>query len=136
MWFVLEQVGMKRFVERMEKGIDTHIQERGSRLSIGQRQLVVFAAVLLADPRILILDEATSSIDVFSEIKIQNAIKLLLKGRTSFIIAHRLSTIRNADNIAVIDAGKIIETGTHEELFEKKGAYYKLVKSQIKLAEV
>ncbi|MHA1910845.1 MAG: ABC transporter ATP-binding protein [Candidatus Kariarchaeaceae archaeon] len=136
MWFVLDQVGMKRFVERMENGIDTHIQERGSRLSVGQRQLIVFAAVLLADPRILILDEATSSIDVFSEIKIQKAIKLLLKGRTSFIIAHRLSTIRNADNIAVIDAGKIIETGTHEELFEKKGAYYNLVKSQIKLAEV
>ncbi|MCG3217754.1 MAG: ABC transporter ATP-binding protein [Candidatus Heimdallarchaeota archaeon] len=136
MWFVLEQVGMKRFVERMENGIDTHIQERGSRLSVGQRQLVVFAAVLLADPKILILDEATSSIDVFSEIKIQKAIKLLLKGRTSFIIAHRLSTIRNADNIAVIDAGKIVETGTHEELFDKKGAYYNLVKSQIKLAEV
>jgi ATP-binding cassette subfamily B protein len=120
----------------MSDGLDTKLQERGGRLSVGQRQLLVFAAVLLADPRILILDEATSSIDVFSELKIQKSIQLLLKNRTSFIIAHRLSTIRNADTIIVIDDGQIIEQGTHDELISQKGDYYDLVKNQIELSSI
>ncbi len=111
------------------------MQERGARLSIGQRQLIIFAAVLLADPKIVVLDEATSSVDIFAEILIQKALGLVLKGRTSFIIAHRLSTIRDADKIVVIELGKIVEQGTHEQLIEKKGFYYELVKNQITLAE-
>ena len=136
MWSALEKVGLKDYVEKMEDGLDTKLQERGGRLSIGQRQLLVFAAVLLANPRILILDEATSSIDVFSELKIQEATNLLLKNRTSFIIAHRLSTIRNADTIVVIDDGNIIEQGTHEQLLAMRGEYFELVKNQIELSEI
>lgn len=136
MWEVLQRVGLKEFVEKLENGLDTPLLERGSRLSVGQRQLMVFAAVLLADPRVLILDEATSSIDVFAEIKIQKAIKLLLADRTSFVVAHRLSTIRDADTIVVIDQGNIIEMGTHDQLVGLKGSYYDLVKNQIELAGV
>jgi len=136
MWNALEQVGLKSYISKMENGLNTKLQERGGRLSVGQRQLLVFAAVLLADPRILILDEATSSIDVFSELKIQKATDLLLKDRTSFIIAHRLSTIRNADTIAVIDDGNIVEQGTHEELLQQHGQYYELVKNQVELTEI
>ena len=136
MWNALDMVGLKSFVKNMSDGLDTKLQERGGRLSVGQRQLLVFAAVLLADPRILILDEATSSIDVFSELKIQKSIQLLLKNRTSFIIAHRLSTIRNADTIIVIDDGQIIEQGTHDELISQKGDYYDLVKNQIELSSI
>lgn len=132
----LEQVGLNDFVLNLENGIDTPLQERGGRLSVGQRQLLIFATVLLADPRILILDEATSSIDVFSEIQIQNAVKVLLSDRTAFIIAHRLSTIRNADSIVVIDDGNIVEQGTHDELIKQKGHYYELIKNQIELAEI
>ncbi|OLS26524.1 MAG: putative ABC transporter ATP-binding protein [Candidatus Heimdallarchaeota archaeon LC_2] len=132
----LDQVGLKDFVLNLENGLDTPLQERGGRLSIGQRQLLMFATVLLADPRILILDEATSSIDVFSEIQIQKAVKLLLSDRTAFIIAHRLSTIRNADSIVVIDDGDIVEQGTHDELIKQKGYYYDLIKNQIELAEI
>ncbi len=105
-------------------------------MSVGQRQLLMFATVFLADPRILILDEATSSIDVFSEIQIQKAVKLLLADRTSFIIAHRLSTIRNADSIVVIDEGDIVEQGTHDELLKQKGYYYELIKNQVELSEI
>jgi ATP-binding cassette subfamily B protein len=136
MWYALEQVGLKEYVERMPQQLTTPLQERGGRLSVGQRQLLVFAAVLLANPRILILDEATSSIDVFSEIKIQAATELLLKDRTSFIIAHRLSTIRKADTIVVIDEGSIVEQGTHEELLQLGGHYYELVKNQVELTEI
>ena len=96
----------------------------------------MFATILLADPRILILDEATSSIDVFSEIQIQKSVKLLLADRTAFIIAHRLSTIRNADSIVVIDDGNIVEQGTHDELIKQKGPYYELIKNQVELAEI
>jgi ATP-binding cassette, subfamily B, multidrug efflux pump len=135
MWDALDKVGLKRYVERLPEGLDTPVQERGGRLSIGQRQLVVFASVLLADPRILILDEATSSIDVFTEIQIQKAVKVLLEKRTSFIIAHRLSTVRDADHICVIEEGQIVEQGTHEELLEKNGYYFELVKNQLELAE-
>lgn len=121
------------FISRMEQGYDTFVNERGSRLSVGQRQLISFARALLADPEILILDEATSSIDTETELALQEGLQHLLKGRTSFIIAHRLSTIQNADVILYVDHGKILERGTHEELLEKKGAYYKLYTSQRKL---
>lgn len=135
LWNVLELVNMRKFVQKLPQQLDTPMQERGARLSIGQRQLIIFAAVLLADPKIVVLDEATSSVDIFAEILIQKALALVLKGRTSFIIAHRLSTIRDADKIVVIELGEIVEQGTHEELIEKKGFYYELVKNQIELAE-
>ena len=135
MWDALEKVGLRDYVARLPKQLDTSVQERGGRLSIGQRQLVIFAAVFIADPRILVLDEATSSIDVFTEIKIQETLNSLLRGRTTFIIAHRLSTIRNADLICVVDEGKIVEKGSHSELVERRGRYYSLIKNQVELAE-
>ncbi|MEG2597390.1 MAG: ABC transporter ATP-binding protein, partial [Oscillospiraceae bacterium] len=119
------------FIEEMEDGYYTQVNERGTRLSQGQRQLVSFARTLLADPKILILDEATSSIDAKTERLVQNAIDKLLKGRTSFIIAHRLSTIKNCDKIMYISDKGILECGRHEELLAKKGAYFKLYTSQI-----
>ncbi len=118
------------FIEGLEKGYDTEVNERGSRLSAGQRQLISFARALLADPRILILDEATSSIDTETEILLQQGLARLLKGRTSFIIAHRLSTIMNATRILYIDNGVIVEEGSHAELMEAKGLYYDLYMSQ------
>ncbi len=120
------------FIEQLENGYDTEISERGARLSIGQRQLLAFARTMVSDPEILILDEATSSIDTHTEILVQQGIESLLKGRTSFVIAHRLSTIKNADKIFVIDAGGILEAGNHEELMAKKGAYYELYQAQFK----
>ena len=120
------------FIAKLEKGYDTEISERGARLSIGQRQLLAFARTMIAKPGILILDEATSSIDTHTEILVQQGIEALLKGRTSFIIAHRLSTIRRADRIFVIDEGKILEEGNHESLMGLKGAYYQLYRSQFK----
>ena len=114
----------------MENGYDTEVNERGSRLSAGQRQLISFARALLADPKILILDEATSSIDTETEILLQEGLHHLLEGRTSFIIAHRLSTIKNATTIMYIDEGIIKEMGNHEELMEKHGQYYELYMSQ------
>ena len=119
------------FIEEMEQGYYTPVNERGSRLSQGQKQLIAFARTLLADPKILILDEATSSIDAKTERLVQNAIDELLKGRTSFIIAHRLSTIKNCDKIMVISDKGILECGRHEELLEKKGAYYKFYTAQM-----
>lgn len=118
------------FIKSLENGYNTEVNERGSRLSVGQRQLISFARALLANPKILILDEATSSIDTNTEILVQKGLKELLKGRTSFIIAHRLSTIKNADKIMYIDNGRIVECGTHDELMKAKGAYYKLFMSQ------
>jgi len=118
------------FIMEMEQGYDTQVNERGSRLSQGQRQLISFARALLANPKILILDEATSSIDTETEMMLQEGLLKLLKGRTSFIIAHRLSTIKNADCILYIDQGKIKEMGNHDELMEKKGEYYNLYLSQ------
>jgi ATP-binding cassette, subfamily B, multidrug efflux pump len=118
------------FIKDLDNGYNTEVNERGSRLSVGQRQLISFARALLANPKILILDEATSSIDTNTEILVQKGLKELLKGRTSFIIAHRLSTIKNADKIMYIDNGKIVEAGTHDELMKSKGAYYKLFMSQ------
>ena len=118
------------FISQMENGYYTEVNERGSRLSAGQRQLISFARALLADPKILILDEATSSIDTETEILLQKGLNELLKGRTSFIIAHRLSTIINSDCILYIDKGGILERGTHEELLAQRGAYYELYMSQ------
>jgi len=120
------------FIMKFEKGYDTDVNERGTRLSAGQRQLIAFARTLLADPRILILDEATASIDTHTERLVQQGIRKLLKGRTSFVIAHRLSTIRNADRIMVVEDGGIVETGTHEELMRIQGQYYNLYTSQFK----
>ena len=114
------------FIVEFADGYQTEVQERGSRLSVGQRQLVSFARAILADPRIIILDEATSSIDTKTEKLIQDAIQKVLIGRTSFVIAHRLSTIRNADLIMVIEDGLIAEAGTHESLMLEQGVYYNL----------
>lgn len=118
------------FIMEMENGYDTEVNERGSRLSAGQRQLISFARALLADPKILILDEATSSIDTETEIILQKGLSRLLAGRTSFIIAHRLSTIKNADCILYVDKGGIVEKGNHDELMAYKGEYYQLYMSQ------
>ena len=118
------------FIMELEKGYETEVNERGSSLSVGERQLISFARALLADPKILILDEATSSIDTETEKLLQEGLSQLLKGRTSFIIAHRLSTIKNATNIMYIDEGEIKELGTHDELLEQEGLYYELYMSQ------
>ena len=118
------------FIMEMEEGYQTQVNERGSRLSAGQRQLISFARALLADPKILILDEATSSIDTETEIILQRGLNELLKGRTSFIIAHRLSTIKNADCIMYVDKGDILERGNHDALIKEQGEYYKLYMSQ------
>ena len=123
------------FIRNMDKGYYTEVNERGSSLSQGQRQLISFARALLADPRILILDEATSSIDTQTEILVQKGLNELLKGRTSFVIAHRLSTIRNADRIMYIYGGNIAESGSHDELMEEKGEYYKLYLSQYRFLD-
>ena len=119
-------VGAHEFVLELENGYETEVNERGSRLSLGQRQLVAFARALLADPRILILDEATSSVDIGTERRIELALGTLLRGRTAFIIAHRLSTIRNADLIVVLENGEVVEQGTHEELLARGGRYLAL----------
>ena len=121
------------FITEFENGYYTEVNERGSRLSVGQRQLISFARALLADPRILILDEATSSIDTQTEILLQKGLDELLKGRTSFIIAHRLSTIKNSSRIMYIDNGSIVECGTHDELMALRGHYYNLYQSQYAL---
>jgi len=121
------------FIMEMENGYQTEVNERGSRLSVGQRQLISFARTLLSDPKVLILDEATSSIDTKTEKALQIALDRLLKGRTSFIIAHRLSTIKNADRIFHISHGRITEAGTHDELMNLKGDYYRLFMSQYKI---
>jgi ATP-binding cassette subfamily B multidrug efflux pump len=122
-------VGAHEFIMRLKNGYDTSVEEGGATLSVGQRQLISFARALLADPRILILDEATSSVDTQTEQIIQKALATLLKGRTSFVIAHRLSTITNADKIVVIHDGKIIEQGTHSELLAKQGMYFDLYRT-------
>jgi ATP-binding cassette subfamily B protein len=114
---------------RLKNGYDTSVEEGGATLSVGQRQLISFARALLADPRILILDEATSSVDTQTEQIIQKALATLLSARTSFVIAHRLSTITNADKIVVIHDGKIMEQGTHSELLANQKMYYELYRT-------
>lgn len=126
----LEVVDAKEFIEALPDKYNTLVGESGSRLSQGERQLISFARAIVADPKLIILDEATSSIDTKSEEKIQNAINQVLKGRTSFIVAHRLSTITNCDLIVVMDKGLIVESGTHKELLNKKGYYFELYKNQ------
>jgi ATP-binding cassette subfamily B protein len=121
-----QAVGAHDFIADLEDGYATEVQERGSRLSLGQRQLVAFARALLADPRILVLDEATSSVDIGTERRIELALRRLLAGRTAFIIAHRLSTIRRADVIVVIEEGRIVEHGSHDELVSRGGRYRSL----------
>jgi ATP-binding cassette subfamily B protein len=121
-----ETIGANEFIVRLENGYDTQLQERGSRLSLGQRQLVALARALLADPRILILDEATSSVDIGTERKIERALRRLLAGRTAFVIAHRLSTIRDADLIVVLEHGQVVEQGSHDELMRRRGLYTSL----------
>jgi ATP-binding cassette subfamily B protein len=121
-----QTVGAHEFILRLEDGYETQLGERGSRLSLGQRQLVAFARALLADPRILILDEATSSVDIGTEQKIEQALRVLLADRTAFVIAHRLSTIRDADLIVVLEHGRIVEQGSHDELLAGRGLYTSL----------
>lgn len=123
-------VNAHEFIENLENGYDTDVNERGSRLSLGQRQLIAFARALIANPRILILDEATANIDTETEILVQNGIKKLMDGRTSIVIAHRLSTIRDCDKIFVLSNGKIVEEGTHDELLLKNGYYHNLYSAQ------
>jgi len=127
-----EAIGARRIFENLENGFDTEVGERGSRLSEGERQLVSFARALLANPKILVLDEATSSVDIYTEHAIQKGMKALLAGRTSIVIAHRLSTIVNASRIIVIENGQIVETGNHAELMRSKGKYYSLYELQIR----
>lgn len=131
-----KMIGVHDFILRLPGGYDYNVMERGNTLSLGQRQLISFIRALLYNPSILILDEATSSIDSESERLIQHAIDKMIKGRTSIVIAHRLSTIRKADKIIVIDKGKIVESGTHEELLNLRGYYYKLHKLQFEKQEV
>jgi len=124
---------VQEFTDRFEQGLDTLIGERGVKLSGGQRQRIAIARAILADPKILILDEATSNLDTESETLIQESLKKLMHGRTTFVIAHRLSTIRQADQILVIEQGKIVEQGKHEELLAKEGRYFQLYTYQARI---
>jgi ATP-binding cassette subfamily B multidrug efflux pump len=128
-------IGVHNFIMQLPGGYDYNVMERGATLSLGQRQLLSFIRALLYNPSILILDEATSSIDSESENLIQNAIDKLIKGRTSIVIAHRLSTIRKADKIMVLDKGEIKEMGSHSELMNLRGDYYNLHKMQFEMQE-
>ena len=124
------------FIQHLPQGYQTELTEQASNLSQGQRQLISIARAVLHNPRILILDEATSSVDTETEKKIQEALARLVKGRTTFAIAHRLSTLRNADRLTVLEKGKCVEVGTHDELMKKKGVYYKLVELQSEMSRI
>jgi ATP-binding cassette subfamily B protein len=119
-------VSLGSVLDKLEKGMETDVGEGGDLLSTGEKQLISFARAIIADPKIVVLDEATASVDTLTEQKIQAAIDQVIKGRTSIVIAHRLSTVKNADIILVVDDGKIVEQGRHEELLAKKGYYYTL----------
>jgi ATP-binding cassette subfamily B protein len=121
-----EAVGAHDFIMRLPEGYDTHLEQRGGNLSLGQRQLISFARAIVADAKILVLDEATASIDSYTEMLIQKALAKLLEGRTGIVIAHRLATIRGADRIIVLQNGHAIESGNHDQLMAKKGLYYRL----------
>ena len=129
-----DSINARDFIESLEKGWEYEVMERGSSLSVGQRQLISFIRAMAADPSVLILDEATSSVDSETEELIQAATKKLMKGRTSIVIAHRLSTVKEADTILVLDKGRVVEQGTHEELLAKEGAYNELFQKQFELA--
>ncbi len=129
---VAKMVGAHEFISQLPEGYDTDVGERGKRLSLGQRQLVSFARALLRDPAILVLDEATSSVDPYTELVIKKGLAVLLKNRTSLVIAHRLSTVRNADRILVLNNGRIVEEGNHRELMKKKGVYRRFYEKQFK----
>jgi ATP-binding cassette subfamily B protein len=126
---VARTVGADNFISRLGRGYDTPVGQRGVSLSAGQRQLICLARAILADPRILILDEATSNVDTNTERIMQRALRKLTKGRTCLTIAHRLSTVTGADRIIVLDHGRIIEEGSHRELLKKQGLYYKMYKT-------
>ena len=123
-------IGATKFVKDYPNGINTNLDYLGGNLSTGEKQLISFARILLRNPSIIILDEATANIDTETEILIQNALKVLASGRTTFVVAHRLSTIRNADNIYVLDDGKIVEEGTHDELYALNGKYRQMYEAQ------
>ena len=126
----LELVSATEMIQRLPQGLATDVGEGGDLLSTGEKQLISFARAILAKPRILILDEATASVDTVTEQKIQSAMEQMIRGRTSVVIAHRLSTVRNADMILVVNQGKIVEQGRHESLMEKRGMYYRLYTRQ------
>jgi ATP-binding cassette subfamily B protein len=130
-----EAVHAHRFIEALPDGYETEVKERGSTLSVGQKQLLSFARALAHDPRVLILDEATSSVDTETEELIQDALRVLLRGRTAIVIAHRLSTVQHVDEILVMHKGRIRERGTHQELLARRGFYWKLYQLQYKEQE-
>jgi ATP-binding cassette subfamily B protein len=123
LWNALDNVQAREFIELLPDGLDTIVLEKGRNLSVGQRQMISFARALLADPKVIILDEATASVDLYTESKIQDAIDTLLSERTSISIAHRLTTILKSDKIIVLENGKIVQQGTHEQLITQKGQY-------------
>ena len=129
-WEALRLVSADAMVQQLEKGLDTDVGEGGDLLSTGEKQLLSFARAILADPRILVLDEATASVDTITEQKIQAAIDTIIRGRTSIVIAHRLSTVRSADLILLVRDGRIVERGKHEELMRQRGQYYRLYTRQ------
>jgi ATP-binding cassette subfamily B protein len=133
-WKAIDLVGARRFIERLPGGLQYNVMERGATLSVGQRQLISFVRAMVYNPRILVLDEATSSVDHETEEMIQQAIDKMMFGRTSIVIAHRLSTIQRANRILVLDHGQIREAGTHEALLQQNGLYAQLYKMQYKHA--